>query len=234
MDHSRGHDMQKPGSQTAGSPAGWDRRTLVLDRRSTTVVQRAREAGVPIGYVGIAELFAEDRAYTGQQTDWVIGPVNDPGDTVIPRAERAALLRLVEAGIEFPMIYVAHEVPKGRLAIPVPTGEPVSQAVTVDHRAAEAAVGPVPPPAAATVLADRLGRNSQRLLHMFASAIPIVGAIVAAPVVLAGAAIAAVGALALDPIVFGVIPAGPPVPGQPAAWYILARWDWQPAPQLTS
>jgi len=36
----------------------------------------------------------------------------------------------------------------------------------------------------------------------------------------------------LDPVVFGVIPAGPPVTGQPAAWYTLARWEWQPAPQL--
>jgi len=234
MDHSRGHEMQKPKPQAAGSPADWDRRTLVLDRRSTKVVQRAREAGVPIDYVGIAQLFAEDRAYAGPQTDWVISPVTDPSDAVIPRAERAALLRLVDAGIEFPMIYIAHEVPKGRLAIPVTSGEPVSRVITVDHHAAEAAVGPVPPPAAVTVLADRLGHSSQRLLRVLASAIPIVGAIVAAPVVLAGAAIAAVGALALDPIVFGVIPAGPPVPGQPAAWYVLARWDWQPVPQLTS
>jgi len=196
-------------------------------------VQRAREAGVPIHYVGIAQLFAEDRAYFGPQTDWVMGPVNDPGDSV-PRDIRAALLRLVEAGIEFPMIYMAHEVPKGRLAIPVTTGVPVPQVVRVDHRAAEAAVGPVPPSAGTTVLADRLGRSSQRLLRVFASAVPIVGAIVAAPVVLAGAAVTAIGALALDPIVFGVIPTGPAVPGQPAAWYILARWDWQAAPELTS
>ena len=224
--------MQKPKSQTVGTPA-WNRRTMVLDRRSTKVVQRAWEAGVHIHYVGIAPLFAEDRAYAGPQTDWVMGPVNNPGDSV-PRDIRDALLRLVDAGIEFPMIYMAHEVPKGCLAIPVTTGEPVPQMVTVDHRTAEAAVGPVPPPAATTVLADRLDRSSQRLLRMFAAAVPIVGAIVAAPVVLAGAAVAAIGALALDPIVFGVIPAGPPVPGQPAAWYILARWDWQPAPQLTS
>ena len=234
MDRSRHNALQEPGSQTVSAPAAWDRRTQVLDRRSTKVILRAREVGVPIDYLGIAPLFAEDRAYSGPHTDWVISPVNDPGDAVIPRTERAALLRLVDAGIEFPMIYIAHEVPKGRLVIPATTGEPVAPVVTVDHTAAEAAIGPVPPPAAAIRLADRLGHSSQRLLRILASAIPIAGAIVAAPVVLAGAAVAAIGALALDPIVFGVIPAGPPVPGQPAAWYILARWDWQSVPQLTS
>jgi hypothetical protein len=234
MDNGRHHDVQEPGSQTAGAPAAYSHRTLILDRRSIKVVERAREAGVPISYQGIAPLFEEWRAYAGPRTDWVIGSVHDPGGAVIPRAERAALLRLVDAGLEFPMIYVAHEVPKGRLAIPASGTEPVSQVVTVDPAAAEAAVGPVPPPAAATVLADRLGHSSRRLLRVLATALPVAGAIAAAPIVLAGAAVTAVGALALDPIVFGVIPAGQPVPGQPAAWYILARWDWQPAPRLTS
>ena len=54
---------------------------------------------------------------------------------------------------------------------------------------------------------------------------PIAGAIAAAPFILAGAAVAAL-ANGLDPIVFGVIPAGRPSSGQPAAWYILARWEW--------
>ena len=44
------------------------------------------------------------------------------------------------------------------------------------------------------------------------------------------AAVAAVGALVLDPIVFGVIPAGPPVPGQLGAWFALAQWDWPAVP----
>jgi hypothetical protein len=56
--------------------------------------------------------------------------------------------------------------------------------------------------------------------------VPIV--IAAAPVLLAGATLAAV----LDPILFGVIPASPGQPhsGDPAAWYIIAQWDWPAAP----
>jgi hypothetical protein len=34
----------------------------------------------------------------------------------------------------------------------------------------------------------------------------------------------------LDPIVFGVIPAGDLVPGEPRAWRILAQWVWPDAP----
>ncbi len=233
MQHSSNQPVWDKGTQAA-TAAAYHGRVAVLDRRSTKVQDRAREAGVPIRYVGISALFAETRAYAGPQTDWVIGPVTDLRDAVIPKAERAALVRLVDAGIAFPMIYIAHEVPKGRLAIPDADGEPASRPTAVDRTEADAAVGPVPPPMAATALADRLGHRSQHLLQALAMTVPIAGAIVAAPFVLAGAAVAAIGALALDPIVFGVIPAGPPVPGQPAAWYVLAQWDWpaasEPAP----
>jgi hypothetical protein len=71
---------------------------------------------------------------------------------------------------------------------------------------------------------------------MLRTAVPIAAGIAAAPVliatapfVLAGAAITALAA-GLDPIVFGVIPAGPAASGHPAAWYILARWEWPDAP----
>jgi hypothetical protein len=97
--------------------------------------------------------------------------------------------------------------------------------VTLDRATAERAVGPVPPPAAATTLADRLGHSSQALLSALRKAAPVAGAIAAAPFLLAGAAAAAL-ASGLDPIVFGVIPAGPATPGQPAAWYVLASWQW--------
>jgi len=226
MDHNGQRAVRDPDALAADAPAAYSRHAAALARRSPKVVQRAREVGVPITFLGMTPLFAETRAYAGPQTDWVISPVTDLNDAVVPKAERAALLRLVDAGIEFPLIYIAHEVPKGRLAVAGTDSELVSRVMTVDHAAAEAVIGPIPPPAAATALADRLGHSSQRLLQVLAMAVPIAGAVVAAPFLLAGAAVAAVGALALDPILFGVIPAGQPVPGQPGAWYVLARWDW--------
>jgi len=68
------------------------------------------------------------------------------------------------------------------------------------------------------------------------AALPIAGAIAAAPFVIAAAPLLAAGAAVtglaavLDPIVFGVIPAVDAVPGEPAAWYILAQWTWPDAP----
>ena len=230
------NDIRQPAPEAkpyAAETSACSPRAAVLDRRSAKVVERAREAGVPITYLGITPLFAEPRAFSGPETDWITSPVTDISDAIVPRTERTALLRLADAGIEFPMIYIAHEIAKGRLELPANGGKPTTQAVSIAHDAAKAAVGPVPPPATASTLADRLGHSSQRLLQMLAMALPVAGAIVAAPFVLAGAAVATVGALTLDPIVFGVIPAGPPIPGQPAAWYILARWEWEAAPQLT-
>lgn len=226
MKPTTAHAVQQ--TNTARPPVTRTRRAAVLDRRSTKVLDRAREADVPITYLGMAPLFAETRAYPGPTTDWVIGPVTSLSDAVMPRAERAALLRLVDAGVDFPMVYIAHEVPKGRLDIPQ-NNKPGAQPATVDQATAEAAVGPVPPPAAATALADQLGHSAQWLMRAMGIALAGAGAVAAAPFVLAGAAVAAVGAagaLALDPIIFGVIPAGKPVPGEAGAWYILAQWNW--------
>ncbi len=220
----------------SGITARTARRAATLERGSARLVNSASRAGVDITYLDIAPLFDEPWAYAGSQTDWIIGPAADRSDAIVPAGERERLRRLIHAGIDFPLIYVAHEVPKGRLAIPADTATSAgSQPVTLRQEVAAAAVGPVPPPAGTTALADRLGRSSQRLLTMLRTAAPIAAGIVAAPVliasapfVLAGVAVTAF-AVGLDPIVFGVIPAGPATPGQPAAWYILARWEWPEA-----
>jgi hypothetical protein len=234
MDPTSAYSVQQ--ATAAGTPAAYTGRAAALDRRSAKVMDRAREAGVSITYMGMGPLFAETRAYPGPGTDWVIGPVTSCSAAVVPRAERAALQRLIDAGIDFPMIYIAHEVPKGRLDIP-DNSKRDSRPTTVDQATADAAVGPVPPPEAATALADQLGHRSQQLLRAMGIALAGAGAIAAAPFLLAGAAavaaVGAIGALGLDPIIFGVIPAGQPVPGELAAWYILARWDWPAAQQTT-
>lgn len=222
----------------AGSlPARTMRRAATLERNGPRVVKTASLAGVEIRCLGIAPLFDESRAYAGPQTDWIIRPAADRSDVVIPAGERERLQRLIQAGIDFPLVYVAHEIPKNRLALPAGTtdGAP-SRPVTLDQATATEAVGPVPPPADASMAAERVGRSAQRLLTVIRTALPIAAGIAAAPIVVAAAPLiaagAAIGALAagLDPIVFGVIPAGDPVPGQPAVWYILAQWEWSAIP----
>ena len=222
--------QRHPAEPTSSITARTSRRSATLERNSPRLVKSASRAGVDVTYLGIAPLFAEPRAYAGPQTDWIIRPAADHSDAIVPTAERDRLQRLVHAGIDFPLVYVAHEIPKSRLALPAGiTDQAKPRPVVLDQATAAEAVGSVPPPVGTSALAVRLGHSSQHLLTVLRTAPPIAGAIAAAPFVLAGAAI---GALAngLDPIVFGVIPAGPPTPGQPAAWYTLARWEWPDTP----
>jgi hypothetical protein len=164
------------------------RRTATLERTSPRMVKTARRAGVDITYLGIAPLFAEPRAYTRPKTDWIIRPAADLSDAIVPAAEREALQRLVHAGIDFPLIYVAHEVPKSQLALPAcaeDSAEP--HAVTLDHATAAEAICSVPPPAGTRALTERLGRSSQQLLTALRTAVPIAGAVAGAPFVIAAA-----------------------------------------------
>ena len=211
-------------------PSNVDRRLVTLERGSARLVQRAADVGVNIGYLGVSILFDGHRAYAGPQTDWVIALATDSDDSIVPGSEQEKLRRLNRAGIHFPLIYVAHEIPKGRLGLPASAaGVKGPQPTTIDRASARQAIGPVPPATDAAALAERVGRSSQHLLTALGKALPIAGSVVAAPFLLAAAAVGALAA-GLDPIVFGVIPAGRPVPGQPAAWYVLARWEWPSSP----
>jgi hypothetical protein len=218
--------------ELADLPARTARQVALLERDSPRLVRRASLAGADITYLGIAPMSAEPTAYAGQDTDWIIRPAADGVDTVIPSAERERLLRLLEAGIDFPLIYVAHEIPKDRLALSTRSAAS-PDGLRLDQAAADQAIGDVPPSPETVETADRLGRNAERMLRILRTALPIAAGVLAVPVVAAAAPFLLVGAAAaavagLDPIVFGVVPAepGPPMPGALAAWYVLAQWDW--------
>lgn len=226
-----------PAEPARSATARTVRRIATLERNSPRLVNIAAQAGVDITYLDIAEVFAEPRAYPGQHTDWIVGPAGS-SDTSIPMVQKERLQKLVHAGIDFPMVYVAHEIPKGQVAMPGEMTDTTNRRpVTLDQQTAAQAIGPVPPPAGTSALAERLADSSQRLLDVLRAAAPIAGAIAAAPVVIAAAPFALAGAAlaaGLDPIVFGVIPAGAPIPGQPAAWYMLAQWAWPSTPNSAS
>jgi hypothetical protein len=229
---TRATGTRPPAQSHSGLTVQTARRVATLERSSPRLVKTAERAGVDITYLGIAPLFDEPRAYAGPRTDWIIRPA-DPSDDIIPAAQLDRLQQLVHAGLEFPRIYVAHEIPKDRLALPTGSNDPP---VMLDETTAAAAIGPIPPPAETIALAARLDRSSQQMLDVLRAALPIAGAIAAAPLVSAAAPLLAASAVVtglaagLDPILFGVIPASDPAAGQPAAWYILARWSWPDAP----
>src|SRR3954451_10598752 len=127
--------------------------SAALRRRTQRIQERARKAGVDLPLVGVAPLFSETRGYAGDGTDWVVGPLS-PGDgTVIPRQPRRDLELLRSRGFTFSALYVAHEVPTGRL----PVGPMSAAPVRVDPIIAERAVGPVPAAQSSLELAESIG-----------------------------------------------------------------------------
>jgi len=88
------------------------RRVAVLEREADSVISRASRAGLDISYQGIAPLFAETMAYSGDGSDWVISPVSPSEISVVPRSQQEVLRRIDASGIRFPVLYIAHEVPK--------------------------------------------------------------------------------------------------------------------------
>ena len=202
------------------------RRVAALEREADSVVSRARWAGVDISYQGIAPLFAETMAYAGEGSDWVIGPVSPSEVPVVPRSQQEALRRLDESGVRFPVLYVAHEVPKGRAF--EEWGADVQPVRQLHPSEVSRLVGPTPPPLGVTELANRLSAKADQVLAAVRRASVVAGATaitaLAAPVVLVDSAAAAI--TRLDPIIFGAVPAVSAREGEPAAWYVLARWDW--------
>lgn len=201
------------------------RRIQTLERQAPTLIAEASLAGTEIDFLGINPIFNESRLYEGggEVNDWIFGPADAHEDVVVPRKERQTLKRLAEAGFDFPLIYIAHEVPKSKtkeLGHNNGTGHTV-----LDAEVAKELVGPVPPPAASVALGDRLAASSVQVVKNLRRGAIAAGAAVAAPVVLAGGALIGAAQL-LDPVVIGAIPALTSRPGQPAAWFLLARWGW--------
>ncbi len=140
-----------------------------------------------------------------RETPWLYAPIErDPsaghdGRTAVPRRELRRLRRLAELDVPFVRIAVAHELdPAGAVRALLP--ELRSGPRTCTDAVARAVVGP--PPLHPAV------RTTARALEA------VVGRTVA------GAAIA------LDPIVLGVVGLPDVVHGRPALCYPLSAWTW--------
>jgi hypothetical protein len=201
------------------------RRVELLDQRAVSLANQANTIGAQIKYLGMAPLFNEARMYPGVATDWIIAPADDHEQIVVPREQRQVLQRLVDGGIDFRAIYVAHEVDRARREGVVGGGH---EPRTVTRQQGVDIVGPVPLPTAALEAGEQLDGASQRVLSAIGKAAPVAGGLLlgalAAPFVLVGAAVS--GLTTLDPIVIGAIPALSPHLGEPAAFFELTSWDW--------
>jgi hypothetical protein len=197
------------------------RRIATMERRVPQTMERARQAGVSIDFLGTAPLFNNARIYAGDKTDWVFAPA-DESETLVPREQAQALKRLCAAGINMPLLYVAHEIPKAVVPVPTePTGGPL---VTMERAQAKALLLPVPPPSSSVELSHRLNQRSKQVFSALTQAATFGVAVAAAPFQLVGAAASALASL--DPMIIGAVPAVGTRPGDPATWWLLARWDW--------
>lgn len=194
-------------------------RSEMLDRRAPLIVRRASQAGVDIQYMGMAHLFSGALVFPGRSTDWVIWPVDADDVVVLPRGPLKTMQALRNAGIAFPMTYVAHEVPKGAIE------NANSPGTTTDVGRARKIAGIVPPSSINEQQVAGLDRAADSTLRILRAAIPVLGAIALAPVVIAGAAVGGLMS-GLDPVVFGVEPAGPQRAGVDAGWFLLTQWNW--------
>ena len=202
------------------------RRVAALERQAPIIVEQARKASVDIDYLGINPLFAESRLYRGGDSNWVLAPAANSGDAVVPRDERQVLERLAKADLDFPLIYVAHEVEKKKTKHLEP--DHGTSHVTLGNEQAIELVGTPPAPAEVVAEGERYSDRATEVLRTIGRVAPVVGkaalVIVGAPVVLGVGAIASLATL--DPIILGAVPAATPEPGELAAWFVLARWDW--------
>ena len=210
-----------------------DRQLVALRDASERVVALAGRAGVELECLGVQPLFTETRLYPGPERSWVLAPAGDDPlvrrrELAIPKPELRALARLLEAGLDFPAVYLAHEVPTTRLAgvdlaPPIRTLQPGGFA-SLDLHASQRLVDPVPVPPRTARVARRLGTGAGALLKVLGLGVPVAGAFAGATV---SAGSAAMRALALDPMVLGAWTLDRRAdPGAPAAWFALARWLW--------
>jgi hypothetical protein len=210
-----------------------DRQLVALRDESERVLALAGRAGIELERLGVAPLFSDTRLYPGPQRSWVLAPAADDPlvrrrELAIPKPEFRALARLLEAGLDFPAVYVAHEVPTARL---VGTGLP-AQVRTVapggfaplDLLASQRLVDPVPVSARTARVARHLGAGAGAVLKVLGLGASVAGAATGAAV---STGAAAMRALALDPMVLGAWTLDRhDQPGTPAAWFVLARWLW--------
>jgi hypothetical protein len=197
---------------------------------AATITQRAADAGVAVRYLGTRRLFPDIRLYAGWRSDWLVAPADvhrlaTGRDLILPRAQLRALWRLVHAGLNAPVVYVAHELEQGRIGDPR-GGAGHRRAVpgtfrSLDAATARRAIGPPALPPRTTVLSSHLGRVADALLSLLGRRSMPPASAGHTP----GARTPWSTPTGLPPrqVVLGAWTAGGPVAGDaPAAWFELA------------
>jgi hypothetical protein len=191
-----------------------------LARRHNETTALARANGINLPFLGYSPVFSETKMYFGEASDWALMNLNnDPlfnsqkNKLYAPKSVLAEIRTAVKAGIQLDSIYIAHEVPKGKLQL----GKKISAELLA------------PPPSAKVQRRLNFIEKATRLWWKYVAEISA-GAIVA-PVAIAGAVAAspfAALSAGLDPVLLGVqFDPRWTHKGQPIGiWYYITAWDW--------
>jgi hypothetical protein len=211
-----------------------------LGSEVAAILDAAETLGSRMEFLGVYPLFDEVRVYRGQGRDWVLAPAQLDsifqgyrGHFPTPVRELERLERFVAGRLNFPVVFIAHDVEPGMAVIAdnEPTRLPILELVPATRGrviapAVAREVVPVPnPPERTLEWSRRYGEWCRIIMRTFTLVAATAGAIVVAPIALAGVALE--GGAVSDPILFGAIPLdGPPAVGRPAMWFVLAKWSY--------
>jgi len=223
------------------------RRVLTLESLVEYTIDRADRLRSPIQYLGEHPLMGEIRVYRGVGREWVLAPlVLDPifletgGHYPIPRANLRHLKRLVNGGLNFRAVAIAHDIPRGMIQVDEPDDQVTGQALAIRENApgtitrssratvispeiARQLVTPVPVPRKTVELSRRYGRVCELMLKAIAIGATSAVGIAMAPMFVIPATFSGLS----DPVVLGAIPLnGVAEPGSPAAWFVLTSWSY--------
>lgn len=212
-------------------------------RQVDNTLDLAASAGSTIYFVGLASVFREVRVYRGVDRDWAFAPASldaiyvEQGRRLpIPEENLEGLRRLVAAGVDFPEVFLAHDIPSGWVDA-LPSGPTTTDLVPtrgmqlITPEQARQVVRQPGPHASTLRLAHRYGQVSKGLLAAYAVMGVAAGAVVAiaaAPLMLLGTAGGGQTAevVGIDPILLGAAPVeGPAFPGE-SAWFVLTEWNY--------
>ena len=192
----------------------------VLLQFTLEIIKACMERELPCQFLGIMPLFDGHHVYQGSERDCGLmrleeDPLYQSRDGYpMPTQVKERLASIQDAGIDFDAIYVAHEVEKGSLV----EGRPIDPLAVI------------PPPAPSIRRRSKqLGSIAAKLFKVAAA--PLLAWSAASLAVASAGAVAAVGAMAaplLDPVIFGVVvrPGSRPGPGELGCWFHLAQWRY--------
>ena len=193
-----------------------------LERTAKCIVEATARRGHHIDFLGVEPLRHTSVWYPCHRP-WVVCPAkHDPlvaAGLPIPRRQRVALAGLVESGYDFGHLYLAHEIAP-EVAPPVAVGKPEPDgALPISDAEVARLVRRPEAPTAARQTAARLGRMSRAIGNATAATASGAGAIAMVPIALLDG---------LDPAVLGavVLPGDQGRSQPPAAWFLLAHWNW--------